>query len=132
MKNMMDLQKMLKSAKEMQDRLQKELAALRVEGSSGGGMVTVVLDGHKALQSIRLDPEVVSRDDVEMLQDLIVAAFNDGAAKVDEQGLVLDDVERRLIAEAMERASGNQSKAARLLGVSRDTLRYRLKKHGMA
>jgi DNA-binding NtrC family response regulator len=51
---------------------------------------------------------------------------------VDENGLVLDDVERRLIAEAMERASGNQSKAARLLGVSRDTLRYRLKKHGMA
>jgi len=51
---------------------------------------------------------------------------------VDEQGLVLDDVERKLIAEAMERASGNQSKAARLLGVSRDTLRYRLKKHGMA
>jgi DNA-binding NtrC family response regulator len=50
---------------------------------------------------------------------------------VGEQGLVLDDVERKLIAEAMERASGNQSKAARLLGVSRDTLRYRLKKHGM-
>ncbi len=50
---------------------------------------------------------------------------------VEEQGLVLDDVERRLIAEAMERAGGNQSKAARLLGVSRDTLRYRLKKHGM-
>jgi two-component system, NtrC family, response regulator AtoC len=54
------------------------------------------------------------------------------APQVTEQGLVLDDVERRLIAEAMERASGNQSKAARLLGVSRDTLRYRLKKHGMA
>src|SRR5512133_3868226 len=51
---------------------------------------------------------------------------------VGEQGLVLDDVERKLIAEAMERASGNQSKAARLLGVSRDTLRYRLKKHGIA
>jgi two-component system response regulator AtoC len=51
---------------------------------------------------------------------------------VTDQGLVLDDVERKLIAEAMERASGNQSKAARLLGVSRDTLRYRLKKHGMA
>jgi hypothetical protein len=84
MKNVMDLQKMLRSAKEMQDRLQKELAALRVEGSSGGGMVTVVLDGHKALQSIRIEPEVVSREEVEMLQDLIVAAFNDGAAKVDE------------------------------------------------
>jgi DNA-binding NtrC family response regulator len=51
---------------------------------------------------------------------------------VGDEGLVLDDVERKLIAEAMERASGNQSKAARLLGVSRDTLRYRLKKHGMA
>ncbi|MFL5391791.1 MAG: sigma 54-interacting transcriptional regulator, partial [Myxococcales bacterium] len=51
---------------------------------------------------------------------------------ISEDGLVLDDVERKLIAEAMERASGNQSKAARLLGVSRDTLRYRLKKHGMA
>ena len=84
MKNVMDLQKMLKSAKEMQDRLQKELAALRVEGSSGGGMVTVVLDGHKALQSIRIEPEVVNRDEVEMLQDLVVAAFNDGSAKVDE------------------------------------------------
>ena len=83
MKNMMDLQKMLKSAKEMQDRLQGELSALRVEGSSGGGMVTVVLDGHKALLSIRMEPEVVSKDEVEMLQDLIVAAFNDGAAKVD-------------------------------------------------
>ena len=84
MKNVMDLQKMLKTAKEMQDRLQKELAVLRIEGSSGGGMVTVVLDGHKALQSIRIDPEVAGREDVEMLQDLIVAAFNDGAAKVDE------------------------------------------------
>jgi two-component system, NtrC family, response regulator AtoC len=52
--------------------------------------------------------------------------------QVPEQGLVLEDVEKKLITEAMERASGNQSKAARLLGVSRDTLRYRLKKHGMA
>jgi DNA-binding YbaB/EbfC family protein len=84
MKNVMDLQKMLKSAKEMQDRLQKEMAALRIDGSSGGGMVTVVLDGHKALQTIRIDPEVAGREDVEMLQDLIVAAFNDAAAKVDE------------------------------------------------
>ena len=48
-------------------------------------MVTVVLDGHKALHSsIRVEPEVVNKDEVEMLQDLIVAAFNDGAAKVDE------------------------------------------------
>lgn len=84
MKNVMDLQKMLRSAQEMQGRLQKELAVLRVEGSSGGGMVSVVLDGHKALQTLRIDPEVVNRDEVEMLQDLVVAAFNDAAAKVDE------------------------------------------------
>jgi two-component system response regulator AtoC len=51
---------------------------------------------------------------------------------VPEQGIVLEDVEKRLIHEAMERATGNQSKAARLLGISRDTLRYRLKKHGFA
>jgi two-component system, NtrC family, response regulator AtoC len=51
--------------------------------------------------------------------------------QVPEQGLVLEDVEKKLITEAMERASGNQSKAARLLGISRDTLRYRLKKHNM-
>jgi nucleoid-associated protein EbfC len=84
MKNVMDLQKMIKTATEMQDRLQKELGEMRVEGSSGGGMVNVVLDGHKSLQSIRIDPEVAGKDDVDMLQDLIVAAFNDAAAKVDE------------------------------------------------
>ena len=52
--------------------------------------------------------------------------------QVPEQGIVLQDVERKLIAEAMEKASGNQSRAARLLGISRDTLRYRLKKHNIA
>jgi two-component system response regulator AtoC len=51
---------------------------------------------------------------------------------VPQEGLVLEDVERKLIQEALDRASGNQSRAARLLGISRDTLRYRLKKHGMA
>ncbi len=85
MKDLGNLQKMLKQAKEMQDRLQKELAELRIEGTSGGGMVTVTLDGQKNLIGVRLDPEVVSRDDIDMLQDLVVAAFNDAAAKVDEQ-----------------------------------------------
>ena len=84
MKNVMDLQKMIKTATEKQGRLLKELGEMRVEGSSGGGMVNVVLDGHKSLQSIRIDPEVAGKDDVDMLQDLIVAAFNDAAAKVDE------------------------------------------------
>ena len=84
MKNMMDLQKMLRTAKDMQDKLQKELAGMRVEGTSGGGMVTVALDGHKRLLTLRLEPEVVNKDEVDMLQDLIVAAFNDAAAKADE------------------------------------------------
>ncbi len=84
MKDFGNLQKMLKTAKDMQEKLQKELAELRVEGSSGGGMVTVNLDGQKNLISVRLDPEVVNKDDVEMLQDLIIAAFNDATAKVDE------------------------------------------------
>ncbi len=84
MRNMAEMQKMLKSAKEMQDRLQKELAGMRIEGTSGGGMVTVVLDGHKALLSLRIEKEVVDKDEIEMLQDLILAAFNDASAKVDE------------------------------------------------
>ncbi len=84
MKDLGNLQKMLKQAKEMQDQMQKELAQLRLEGTSGGGMVSVSLDGQKNLISVRLGPEVINRDDIEMLQDLIVAAFNDAAAKVDE------------------------------------------------
>ncbi|MCX5730929.1 MAG: sigma-54-dependent Fis family transcriptional regulator, partial [Deltaproteobacteria bacterium] len=54
------------------------------------------------------------------------------AVAVTQNGLVLEDVERELIQEALDRSTGNQSRAARLLGISRDTLRYRLKKHGMA
>jgi DNA-binding YbaB/EbfC family protein len=84
MKGFGDLNKMLQSAKEMQERMQQELAGLRMEGSSGGGMVALVVDGQKNLISLKLDPEVVNKDDVDMLQDLIVAAFNDAAAKVDE------------------------------------------------
>ena len=81
----MNIQSMMQQAKEMQERLQKQMASLRVEATAGGGMVTVVVDGTKHLQSITIDPEVVSKDDVEMLQDLIVAAINDASRKVDEQ-----------------------------------------------
>ena len=76
---------MMKQAQEMQERLKKQMAELRVEATAGGGMVTVTLNGTKQLQSIKIDPEVVSKDDVEMLQDLIVAAVNDAGRKVDEQ-----------------------------------------------
>jgi DNA-binding YbaB/EbfC family protein len=81
----MNIQAMMQQAKQMQERLQKQMAELRVEATAGGGMVTVVLNGTKQLQSIHIDPEVVSKDDVEMLQDLIVAAVNDANRKVDDQ-----------------------------------------------
>jgi DNA-binding YbaB/EbfC family protein len=75
----------MEQAKEMQQRLQQQMADLRIEATSGGGMVTVVVSGNKLVQSIRIDPEVVSKEDVEMLQDLIVAALNDANRKVDEK-----------------------------------------------
>ena len=81
----MNIQAMMKQAQEMQQRLQKQMADMKVEATAGGGMVTVVINGTKQLQSITIDPEVVSKEDVEMLQDQIVAAFNDAARKVDEQ-----------------------------------------------
>ena len=76
---------MMKQAQQMQERLQKEMSGLRVEGNAGGGMVTVIVNGAKQLQSITIDPEVVSKDDVQMLQDLIVAAMNDAHRKADEE-----------------------------------------------
>jgi DNA-binding YbaB/EbfC family protein len=79
-----NIPEMMKQAQQMQERLQKEMAAIRVEGNAGGGMVTVLVNGSKQVQSIAIDPEVVSKDDVVMLQDLIVAAINDAQRKADE------------------------------------------------
>src|SRR5918911_635516 len=81
----MNIQQMMKQAQEMQSRLQKQAAELKVEGNAGGGMVTVVVNGTKQVQSLKIDPEVVSKDDVEMLQDLILAAINDAHRKADEE-----------------------------------------------
>jgi DNA-binding YbaB/EbfC family protein len=81
----MNINQMMKQAQEMQERLQKQMADMRVEATAGGGMVTVVVNGHKQIQSLKIDPEVVSKDDVEMLQDLILAAINDANRKAEEQ-----------------------------------------------
>ena len=81
----MNIQQMMKQAQQMQERLQKEMTGLRVEGNAGGGMVTVVVNGGKQVQSITIDPEVVSKEDVGMLQDLILAAINDAHRKADEE-----------------------------------------------
>ena len=80
----MNIQKMMQQAQQMQERLQKQMGELTVDATAGGGMVTVTVDGHKNLRSIKIDPEVVSKDDTEMLQDLIVAALNDAHRKVDD------------------------------------------------
>jgi nucleoid-associated protein EbfC len=80
-----NIQAMMQQARQVQERLQKQMAEMRAEATAGGGMVTVVVDGTKQIQSLRIDPEVVSRDDVEMLQDMIIAAVNDAHRKVDEE-----------------------------------------------
>src|SRR5262245_61525232 len=76
---------MVKQAQQLQERLQKEMSSVSVEGAAGGGMVTAVVNGHKQLQKLTIDPEVVSKEDVAMLQDLITAAVNDALRKVDEE-----------------------------------------------
>ena len=80
----MNIQQMMQQAKQMQEKMQKQMAELRVEATAGGGMVTVTMSGTKQVQSLKIDPEVVSKDDVGMLQDLIIAAVNDAHRKVDE------------------------------------------------
>jgi hypothetical protein len=80
----MDLQAMMRQAQQMQERLQKQMAEMTIEATAGGGMVTVVVNGHKQVLRMTIDPEVVTKDDLGMLQDLIVAAINDAQRKVDE------------------------------------------------
>ena len=81
----MNIREMVKQAQQMQERLQKQMAETRVEASAGGGMVTVVMNGSKQVVSVKIDPEIVSRNDVEMLQGLIVAAINDAHRKADDK-----------------------------------------------
>jgi DNA-binding YbaB/EbfC family protein len=78
-----NMQAMLKQAQQMQQKLQEEIAQIRVEASAGGGMVTVRMDGQKQVLGVKIDPEVTS--DLEMLQDMVTAAFNGAAQKVDEE-----------------------------------------------
>lgn len=80
----MDINRMMKQAQEMQTRLQQQMAETRVEATAGGGMVTVVMNGNKQVEKLTIDPEVVSKDDVEMLQDLLVAALADAHRKAEE------------------------------------------------
>jgi nucleoid-associated protein EbfC len=79
-----NLQDLVSQAKRQYETLQKKMEETVVEGSSGGGTVTVKMDGRKQVLSIRIDPEAIRAGDLEMLQDLITAAINGAGHKVDE------------------------------------------------
>jgi len=95
MKNLGDLVKQAQRLKVEMERLQEEAAAKRVEGTSGGGMVTVVCNGRGEVVEVKIDREVAGQDDLEMLQDLIVAAANDALRK-----------SRELLSQEMGRLTG--------------------------
>jgi DNA-binding YbaB/EbfC family protein len=85
---MRDLMGMMKQAKELQEKmqgLQNEIAAMEISGSSGGGLITVTVDGKGALKGVKIDPSLAKADEVEILEDLIVAAANDARTKADAQ-----------------------------------------------
>lgn len=81
----MNIRQLMKQAEEMQERLQSELAEVEVEASVGGGMVVARMNGKKQLLGVTIDPEVIDPEDAGMLQDLIVAAVNEAARKVDDE-----------------------------------------------
>ena len=78
---------LIRQAKELQSKLvkaQEELAGMTTEASAGGGMVTVVINGHQNIQSLKISPEAVDPEDVSLLEDLIVAAMNEAIKKSQE------------------------------------------------
>jgi DNA-binding YbaB/EbfC family protein len=84
MNNMNQMMKQVKKMQEQMLKAQEELVDKSVEGSAGGGVVTVIANGHKTLTNIIIKPEAVDPDDIEMLQDLILTAVNDALSKADE------------------------------------------------
>ncbi|MEW5805970.1 MAG: YbaB/EbfC family nucleoid-associated protein [Acidobacteriota bacterium] len=85
MVNLSNIQKMMKEAQKMQEKLTQELEEIEEEASVGGGMVTIRMNGHKKVLSITINKEVINPDDPEMLQDLILSAFNETDRKVQEK-----------------------------------------------
>ena len=80
----MNIKQLMKQAQQMQEQMQQQMASIQVEGSAGGGMVKAQMSGSKELLGITIDKEAVDPNDVEMLQDLVVAAVNEAVRKVDE------------------------------------------------
>src|SRR3954449_10512738 len=82
-----NMQNMMKQMQKMQKKMaeaQEELGEKKIEGTAGGGMVTVIVTGHKEVVDVQIKPEAVDPDDVEMLQDLVLAAVNDALKKAEE------------------------------------------------
>ncbi|WP_321343649.1 YbaB/EbfC family nucleoid-associated protein [Breoghania sp.] len=82
----MDFMKMMKQAKQLQEQmgnLQEEIGAIEVTGTAGGGLVTIVMSGKGDLKSLKIDPSLAKEDEVEILEDLVVAAHNDAKAKAE-------------------------------------------------
>lgn len=85
---MRDIMGLMSKAKEMQEKMQAmqaEIEAMTADGTAGGGMVTVTLNGKGAMQAIKIDPSVFSEDDAEILEDLVVAAHSDAKAKIEQR-----------------------------------------------
>jgi len=78
-----NMQQMMQKAQQMQERLQQEIAQIKVEATAGGGMITLTMDGQKNLLSVKIDPEVAG--DVEMLQDMVLAAHSEALKKVEDE-----------------------------------------------
>ncbi|MFX0560998.1 YbaB/EbfC family nucleoid-associated protein [Tepidibacillus infernus] len=84
MKNMNQMMKQVKKMQQQMEKAQEELKNKTVQSSAGGGMVTVVANGHKEIVSIEIKQEVVDPDDIEMLQDLVMTAINDALKQADQ------------------------------------------------
>jgi DNA-binding YbaB/EbfC family protein len=85
---MKDLMKMMKQAQEIQGRMQQmqdELAALEMSGQSGAGLVKITLNGKGEMRSVKIDPSLMKPDDVEIVEDLVLAAFQDAKGKVESE-----------------------------------------------
>ena len=85
---MQDIRKLMKQAQQMQEQMAKvhvQLAQHEIEGSAGGGMVVVTMNGKHEVVKLKIDPQVVDPSDIEMLEDLICAAMNDARSKIEEK-----------------------------------------------
>ena len=81
----MNPKQLMRQFQDMQEKMAREMDAMRVEGSAGGGVVVATMNGQKALLAIRIAPEAITPDDPEMLQDLVVAAVGEAARKVEDE-----------------------------------------------